>query len=223
VPRTHPNVSRRSAHPSTGVSGRRRQGSGGHVHLPAEASAKAGEAKRQSPGAAMRARERDGLFDMVKNAASDGRPHPASRRPRPEEARSAVSKDEDEPLRAPSCFETHRIAANLRSMHALLRCDAPQREGGGWAAHFGQTNPTIILAKRSQAAAWARRTNLRLHEMIAGPASLFPPCSLQGTLQPQRVSPSVVPSGQSRQAQIAPRSIQANSSTAPADGGIGLL
>src|SRR6266545_6900586 len=77
-----------------------------------------------------------------------------SRRPRPEEARSAVSKDEDEPLRAPSCFETHRIAANLRSMHALLRCDAPQHEGGGWAAHFGQTNPTIILAKRSQAAAW---------------------------------------------------------------------
>jgi hypothetical protein len=53
----HPNVSRRSAHPQRGVS----------------------EAKRQSPDAAMRARERDGLFDMVKNAASDGRPH-ASRR-----------------------------------------------------------------------------------------------------------------------------------------------
>jgi hypothetical protein len=79
------------------------------------------------------------------------------------------------------------------------------------------------LAKPSQAAAWARRTNLRLHEMIASPASLFPACSLQGTLQPQRVSLSVVPSEQSRQAQIALRSIQANSSTAPADGGIGLL
>jgi hypothetical protein len=37
----HPNVSRRSAHPSTGVS----------------------EAKRQSPDAEMRARERAGLFD----------------------------------------------------------------------------------------------------------------------------------------------------------------
>jgi hypothetical protein len=37
----HPNVSRRSAHPSWGVS----------------------EAKRQSPDAAMRARERDALFD----------------------------------------------------------------------------------------------------------------------------------------------------------------
>src|SRR5205823_14043216 len=32
------------------------------------------EAKRQSPDAAMRARERDGLFDMVKNAAGDARP-----------------------------------------------------------------------------------------------------------------------------------------------------
>src|SRR6266511_50693 len=42
----HPNVSRRSAHPSTGVS----------------------EAKRQSPDAAMRARERDGLFDIVRIA-----------------------------------------------------------------------------------------------------------------------------------------------------------
>jgi hypothetical protein len=53
VSRKHPNVSRRSAHPSIGVS----------------------EAKRQSPDAAMRARERDGLFDMVKNAAGDARPH----------------------------------------------------------------------------------------------------------------------------------------------------
>ncbi len=40
--------------PLVGVSGRRRQGSGGHGHLPAEASAKAGEAKRQSPGAKAR-------------------------------------------------------------------------------------------------------------------------------------------------------------------------
>jgi hypothetical protein len=39
----HPNVSRRSAHPSMGVS----------------------EAKRQSPDADMRARERDALFDIV--------------------------------------------------------------------------------------------------------------------------------------------------------------
>jgi hypothetical protein len=57
----HPNVSRRSAHPSTGVS----------------------EAKRQSPDAAMRARERDGLFDIVKIGASDGRPHSEERSCRP--------------------------------------------------------------------------------------------------------------------------------------------
>jgi hypothetical protein len=54
----HPNVSRRSAHPSTGVS----------------------EAKGQSPDAAMRARERVGLFDMVKNAPAGDRPR--SGRPR---------------------------------------------------------------------------------------------------------------------------------------------
>jgi hypothetical protein len=54
----HPNVSRRSAHPSIGVS----------------------EAKRQSPDAAMRARERVGLFDIVKNAAGDHYRLPSSRR-----------------------------------------------------------------------------------------------------------------------------------------------
>ena len=46
----------------------------------------------------------------------------ASRKPHPEEARSAVSKDEDERLRARSCFETHRSAVrqwnDLRSRHA---------------------------------------------------------------------------------------------------------
>jgi hypothetical protein len=44
----HPNVSRRSAHPSWGVS----------------------EAKRQSPDAAMRARERVALFDIVKGTTN---------------------------------------------------------------------------------------------------------------------------------------------------------
>src|SRR5205807_7372400 len=96
----HPNVSRRSAHPSTGVS----------------------EAKRQSPDAEMRARERDGLFEMVKNAASDARPHPEERARRRSStnsnARTRVSKDEDEPAGAPSCFETHR-SARWRSLGGL--------------------------------------------------------------------------------------------------------
>src|SRR5262245_39267926 len=33
------------------------------------------------------------------------------------------------------------------------RCDAPQHEGEG-DAHFGETNPTGILAKRTQRAFW---------------------------------------------------------------------
>src|SRR6266516_6984442 len=68
VPRPHPNVSRRSAYPSVGVSGRRRQGSGGHGHLPAEASAKAGEAKMQNPGAKKRAAgtKECGLIELVR-------------------------------------------------------------------------------------------------------------------------------------------------------------
>jgi hypothetical protein len=140
----HPNVSRRSAHPSTGVS----------------------EAKRQSPDAAMRARERDGLFDMVKNA-------PAGEvRPRPEErarekcssnsnARARVSKDEDGPLHTPSCFETHRSAprrsegpalgraAMLLSMRAGERCAFWPNEPNG---DFGQTKPTSPLSTRASRA-----------------------------------------------------------------------
>src|SRR5215475_1336137 len=60
-----------------------------------------------------------------------------------------------------------------------IGCDAPQHEGAC---------ARRILA--SQAAARARRTNLRLWETIAGSVSLFPACSLQGTPQLQRVEPS---------------------------------
>jgi hypothetical protein len=42
--------------------------------------------------------------------------------------RARVSKDEDEPLRSPSCIETHRIRSSSWT-HASLRCDAPQHEG----------------------------------------------------------------------------------------------
>jgi hypothetical protein len=115
----HPNVSRRSATPSTGVS----------------------EAKRQSPDAEMRARERDRLFDMVKNAAGDVRPHPEERACEKRRAdanlRTRVSKDEDEQSGLPSCFETHRSALRrwqrLRSRRAAMLLS--MREEG--AAHFG--------------------------------------------------------------------------------------
>jgi hypothetical protein len=76
----------------------------------------------------MRARERDGLFDMVKNAASDARPRPEERAREKlsanSNARARVWKDEDEPVGAPSCFETHRSAVrlcrHLRSRHAAM-------------------------------------------------------------------------------------------------------
>ena len=61
VPRTHPNVSRRSAYPSVGVSGRRRQGSGGHGHLPAEA--KDANPGRSNAGAGTR---ECGLIELVR-------------------------------------------------------------------------------------------------------------------------------------------------------------
>jgi hypothetical protein len=66
-------------------------------------------------------------------------------------ARARVSKDEDEPLHVPSCFETHRSAAGLRSMHAPLRCDAPQHEGDGGPG---------ILAKRTQRSFWPNEPNI---------------------------------------------------------------
>jgi hypothetical protein len=80
-------------------------------------------------------------------------------KPHPEEARSAVSKDEaSDPL--PSCFETHRSAlavwqhvrsrrgAMLLSMRARRRCAFWRNEPN---CDFGQTNPTIISAKPNQA------------------------------------------------------------------------
>src|SRR6266568_2034793 len=90
------------------------------------------EAKSQTPDANA-SRERDGLFDIVK--WNDG------------------ERFRDEPVRAPSCFETHRSARRPRKAPALgSRCDAPQHEGEGRPAfwrnepngHFGQTNPGRI-------------------------------------------------------------------------------
>src|SRR5262249_32702670 len=112
---THPNVSRRSAHPRFGVS----------------------EAKVQNPGRKSAPRERDGLFDIVSFAIRDARPHPEERACASASAKSnsrvRVSKDEDGQGAVPSCFETHRSgsglwkrlrscpAATLLSMRATVR------------------------------------------------------------------------------------------------------
>src|SRR5262249_44098594 len=92
---------------------RLRQGYGGLDHWPAGASAKAG-----------------GLFDIVSCEVRDPRPHPEERAcasaPAKSNARTRVSKDEDERLRAPSCFETHRSAPSLRKRlcSLALRCSS---------------------------------------------------------------------------------------------------
>ena len=44
-------------------------------------------------------------------------------------ARARVSKDEDEQVHAPSCFETHRSAAMPGRSRARARCDALSMRG----------------------------------------------------------------------------------------------
>jgi len=95
---------------------------------------------------------------LQKNRKIQGSDQPARRsrlwKPHPEEARSAVSKDEDGPLHAPSCFETHRSAvrqwkhlhscraAMLLSMRAGERCAFWPNEPND---HFAQTKPSVSV------------------------------------------------------------------------------
>ena len=157
----HPNVSRRSVHPSIRVS----------------------EAKVQDPGAKMR-RGNEMVGCMVSSAIGDARPHPeerAYRRSSPNsKARTRLSKDEDVQLSSPSCFETHRSARSLwkhlrwRRAAMLLSMRARPVLGERSQQPFGQTTPR-------------GRTNLRLWEAITGAIPLFPDCYLQWMAQLQRV------------------------------------
>src|SRR5262249_22308509 len=101
--------------------------------------------KDAKPGRKKAPRERDGLFDMVNCEVRDARPYSEERACRRRSAnsnvRTRVSKDEDEQVHAPSCFETHRSATMLGRKRARSRCDAPQREGRGGTAHFGEAKP----------------------------------------------------------------------------------
>jgi hypothetical protein len=111
----HPNVSRRSAHPSTGVS----------------------EAKRQSPDAAMRARERDALFDMVRFAnARAATPAWSSPRGAPRDARVAGT-----PLRGP---RTTGRCSWVPALRPLARASAGTTIG--WRG-----GPTCSCSKRARA------------------------------------------------------------------------
>ena len=70
-------------------------------------------------------------------------------------ARARVSKDEDERLGLPSCFETHRSALRL------------------WK-HLRSRPAAMLLSMRARGG-----TNLRLCEMAAGAISLLRDCYLQ--------------------------------------------
>jgi hypothetical protein len=90
------------------------------------------------------------LFDIVSCAVTHARPHPEERacrrRSAKSNARARVSKDEDERLGLPSCFETtSAVEAPALASH----CDAAQHEGEG--ARRILAKRTHILAKRSQA------------------------------------------------------------------------
>jgi len=98
---------------------------------------------------------------MVSFAARDARPRPEERVCRKSSAdsnaRARVSKDEDERLGfALMLRDASQRALAVEAPALASRCDAPQHEGEG------------------------RSTNLRLCEMMAGVASLFPACYLQG-------------------------------------------
>src|SRR5262249_24527220 len=84
-----------------------------------------GEAQLQTPGAENAPRERDGLFDMVSWAEMRCCPHPEERACRRRSAnakpRARVSKDEDGQDAGPSCFETHRSAAESAQASVFAR------------------------------------------------------------------------------------------------------
>src|SRR5262249_6683683 len=121
---------------------------------------------------------------MVSFAARDARPRPEERVCRKSSAnsnaRARVSKDEDERLGFALMLRdaSQRIWA-VEGTALASRCDAPQHEG------------ERLLRMRAR----GRSTNLRLCEMMAGAASLFPACCLQGVVQLQRVGRGRGPCG----------------------------
>ena len=87
--------------------------------------------KVANPGRKNAPRERDGLFDIVRWLKRETRPHPEERAcasaSAESNARARVSKDEDVRLGSPSCFETHRSAAEAVGASMLpfaLRCSS---------------------------------------------------------------------------------------------------
>jgi hypothetical protein len=86
---------------------------------------------------------------MVSFAARDVGPHPEERGRRKSSAnsnaRARVSKDEDVRLFALMLRDASQRIWALEAPALASRCDAPQHEGEGGAAHFGETKPTGML------------------------------------------------------------------------------
>src|SRR5262249_40371983 len=117
----HPNVSRRSAHPS----------------MRGERSKVANPGRKNAP------RERDGLFDIVSCEVRDPRPHPEERAcasaPATSNARAHVSKDEDSHGMALMLRDASQRPESAEASVLASGCDAPQHEG----------EPTCGCGKRS--------------------------------------------------------------------------
>jgi len=113
----------------------------------------------------MRARERDVLFDMVKNAVSDGRPHPEERacqkRCANANLRARVSKDEAGRGSA-SCLETHRSAPRRSEGPALGRAAMLLSMRVGERCAFWPNEPNCDFGETNILALLKRSTNLRL-------------------------------------------------------------
>src|SRR5262249_959931 len=128
----HPNVSRRSAYPSIGLS----------------------EATMQTPGAKKRAagtmecvlfESLAVIFVLILRSAHAEAIPPIRTRFRPPPSMRTDT---------PSCLETHRSARRLGKHLRSRRAAMPLSMRARGAAHFGETNPTGILAKRTQRAFW---------------------------------------------------------------------
>jgi hypothetical protein len=104
-------------------------------------------------------------------------------------------------VRGPSCFETHRSAAELGKHPYSFRAARLLSMRARGAAYFRRTNPrpfwpsgssrrrapirwlwvpALAALGRDERSPGPRSINLRLRETIAGSLSLFPACSLQG-------------------------------------------
>jgi hypothetical protein len=73
--------------------------------------------------------------------------------------------------------------------HGCLVVSAKAETHDQWPVFVGPGSPPAVRASAGTTIAIiATRTNLRLYETSAGPPSLLPACSLQGTVQLQRVT-----------------------------------